>query len=167
MSQKEKVLCFTGHREIPVELFKKLFVILPGLLEEYILEGYTVFKAGGALGFDMLCEIAILELKKTYPKIQLHLILPCPEQASEWSQMDQRFYNAILKEADSVRYTSNKFAYGCMSARNREIVNGSDLCVAFLRSGRGGTKYTVDYAKKQGVPVVNLYDKIRSSNERK
>ena len=40
------------------------------------------------------------------------------------------------------------------------LVEGSDYCVTYLSDGYGGTAYTVDYAKKHGVDVINLYDKL-------
>ena len=43
--------------------------------------------------------------------------------------------------------------------RNRHLVDHSGVCVAYLTESRGGTAYTVDYARKNGVPVINLGEK--------
>ena len=48
----------------------------------------------------------------------------------------------------------------CTHARNRALVNGADLCVAYLTAPRGGTLYTCSYAEKKGVAVLNLADKL-------
>ena len=41
------------------------------------------------------------------------------------------------------------------------LVNGSDLCVAYCRKHEGGTAYTMDYARRQYVEVMNLYDTFK------
>lgn len=46
-----------------------------------------------------------------------------------------------------------------MHKRNRHLVDHSGVCVAYLTESRGGTAYTVDYARKNGVPVINLGEK--------
>ncbi len=70
-------VCFTGHRNIKntAEIKKRLYI----LLEEVIQNGAVVFLAGGASGFDLLCEETIISLREKYPHIRLHIIMPCPE----------------------------------------------------------------------------------------
>ena len=43
-----------------------------------------------------------------------------------------------------------------MHERNRYLVDNSGLCLCYLVKRGGGTYYTVQYAKKQGLPVINL-----------
>ena len=43
-----------------------------------------------------------------------------------------------------------------MFERNRLLVDKCDVLLAYLRTQRGGTFYTVNYAKKAGKPVVCL-----------
>ena len=45
-----------------------------------------------------------------------------------------------------------------MHKRNRHLVDHSSICVCYLTEDRGGTAYTVNYAKKQGLKVINLAD---------
>ncbi len=73
-----KSVCFTCHRNIKemAELKKALIKQLVKLIDE----GAADFYAGGAVGFDMLCESAVIELRKRFPHIKLHLILPCPAE---------------------------------------------------------------------------------------
>ena len=44
-----------------------------------------------------------------------------------------------------------------MYMRNRALVDGSDVVIAYLKHGKGGTAYTCRYAEKQGVRVINTY----------
>ena len=119
----------------------------------------VTFVAGGALGFDTLAAQTILKLRTQYSQVKLILVLPCETQTRGWPEEDVRIYEEIKKAADKVRYTSVEYTRGCMHKRNRHLVDHSGVCVAYLTESRGGTAYTVDYARKNGVPVINLGEK--------
>ena len=123
---------------------------------DLIHQGYLYFGAGGALGFDTLAEKAVLELKKNYPQIKLILVLPCISQAKSWSSTDKEVYEQIKKKADKVIYTSQEYTRGCMHKRNRHLVDNSSVCICYLTKESGGTAYTVDYALKKGLSIINL-----------
>lgn len=154
--QRQRTCCFTGHRNIPFG--KKIFLQarLEKTLEELIEQGYEYFGAGGALGFDTMAARTVLDLKERYPHVKLILVLPCPEQAKRWSTHDRAVYEDILSRADKTVYTSEHYTRFCMHVRNRHLVDGSSMCVAFLTEETGGTAYTVNYARTHGVPVINL-----------
>ena len=164
MQKNEKVCCFSGHRHIAPELVVHLPSLLDAKLSSLIENGFSIFKAGGAIGFDTICALKVLEMKKRYPErnIRLELCLPCPEQAAFFGETDKKIYDYILTHADSISYADKIYRPGCMFERNRTLVNGSDMCIAYLSSGKGGTAYTVSYAKEKGVEVVNLYEALRS-----
>ena len=119
--------------------------------------GEVIFRAGGAVGFDTLAALCVLSAKENYPNIKLHLLLPCKNQTRGWSDGDIEKYNYILSQADSVRYVSEERAAGCMLKRDRALVDGADLCIAYCRRSTGGTAYTMSYAKERGVEVKNIY----------
>lgn len=161
MDDKKKMLremtcCFTGHRLL--EGSERLYLSgkLRDTVEELIASGVRYFGAGGALGFDTMAAQTVLFLKRDYPDIRLILVLPCEEQADKWSEGDRQVYEAIKEQADKVRYISKEYTRDCMLRRNRHLVDNSGVCVCYLRKKQGGTAYTVDYARRQGVPVINL-----------
>jgi len=65
-------------------------------------------------------------------------------------------YEKIKAQADKVVYTSDQYFRGCMQKRNRHLVDNSSLCISYLTGDSGGTAYTVDYAKANGLKVINL-----------
>ena len=136
-------------------LARRLKIILIDLIET----GYQYFGAGGALGFDTLAAQTILELKADYPHIKLILVLPCLSQADGWSSHDQDIYEHIKTAADKVVYTSREYSKGCMHKRNRHLVDNSSICVCYLTENTGGTAYTVEYAKRMNLPVINAAEK--------
>lgn len=155
-----KIICFTGHREISEDEYPAMWRALDAEVERLIENGAEVFRAGGARGFDTAAALCVLSHRLRHPQIRLELILPCPTQTRGWGESDLNTYQQILNHADAHRYVSPAYYNGVMHARNRALVDGADVCVAYLRSSRGGTAYTVSYALKNGVELINLHDQL-------
>ena len=153
---KEKTVCFTGHRTIPMLKKWKIEKKLKETLEALIDNGYCYFGAGGALGFDTIAAQTVLGLKKKHPEIKLILVLPCKNQTRGWEEKDVSVYESIIEQSDKVVYTQEHYDRGCMFKRNRHLVDNSSVCVAYLTEEKGGTAYTVNYANQKGVKVINI-----------
>ena len=153
---RAKTCCFTGHREIQLLQRHRIAKKLQQEIIKLIQEGVVYFGAGGALGFDTLAAQTVLRMKAQYPEIKLILVLPCESQADRWDEKDRRVYEEIKLKADKVKYTSIAYTSGCMHKRNRHLVDNSSVCVSYMTKNTGGTAYTVDYAKKNHVRVINL-----------
>ena len=153
---RARTCCFTGHREIPLLRRHHIAKVLKQELEKLIEQGVIYFGAGGALGFDTMAAQTVLSLKSKHPEIKLILVLPCHSQADRWSEEDRAVYEEIKLKADKVKYTSIEYTSGCMHKRNRHLVDNSSVCVSYMTKNTGGTAYTVDYARKNRVRVINL-----------
>ena len=161
----EKICCFTGHRSFSDDP-RELASILNVLLDNMITQGYTIFRAGGALGFDMLASELVLQKKENGRNIRLELCLPCPEQAARWNAASKARYARILREADRVEYIADRYSPSCMHARNRRLVEESALCIAYCKRESGGTAYTCRYAKEKGLRVINLAEYLLNSKNK-
>ena len=152
-----KSVCFTGHRNVKetAELKNALIKQLVKLIDE----GATDFYAGGAVGWDMLCERAVIKLRERFPHIKLHLILPCPaeEQTEKWSESDKAEFRRLLLAADTVEICSKHYFDGCMKLRNQRLVDLADVCVCYYNGKqRSGTGQTVRMAEREGITSINL-----------
>ncbi len=152
----EKICCFTGHRNIPKEIEEELFCELYSTIDTLSCEGYTIFRAGGAVGFDRMAADAVLALRQKNPQIKLHIYVPCIDQNKFFSEDENEYYMAQIKAADKIFCISKSYRKGCMLERNRAMVNGADACVAYVRRESGGSAYTVKYAKEQNCRVISL-----------
>ena len=150
--------CFTGHRpeHLPWlcntddDRYKALKKTLYNTIQEAIIDGCDTFYCGMARGIDTLCAETVLELKKTYPQIKLCAVLPCPGQSDSWSLPDKEKYSDILDQCSEKVLISPYYTDTCMLTRNRYMVDNSDRLIAVWNGYfRGGTAYTVRYAKKQ------------------
>ena len=163
--EMSKICCFTGHRKISREDMLRLPEILDKILESLIWQGVSTFRAGGAIGFDTVAALTVLEKKTVHPEITLELELPCKDQTNGWGESDKRAYEYILSRADKISYICEKYRKGCMLERNRRLVGGADFCVAFCSSDSGGSAYTLNHAKEKGLTVINIYDIVKVINK--
>ena len=141
---------------------------LPVLLEGLRMLEYRGYdSAGVSLAYerDMITVKSkgkLCELEKKYPEltIKLELCLPCRNQTDGWGEQDKAVYNFVLSRADKVTYEQDTYTAGCMHARNRRLVDGADACVTYLASSSGGTAYTCNYARENGVRLINLLNML-------
>ncbi len=154
--QKIKSVCFTGHRNFPLEQSGKLLLAV----ELLILQGYTEFYAGGAIGFDTCAAQAVLYLRQQYPQIKLHLLLPCDreEQTRGWSQMQLQLYDYIRSQADETVILGH-YDRACMLRRNQALVDAASFCLCWFNQQRqrSGTGQTIRLAQKQRLQIQNLF----------
>lgn len=154
------VCCFTGHRYLSPNEIKYAVSELRRTVRALAAEGYTVFRSGGALGFDTIAALVVLDLREELG-IELEVYIPCRDQDKMWSERDKKYYKYILSAADRTYCLSEYYTSSCMHARNRRMVDGSDCCIAFCKKGSGGTAYTVAYALKNDVRLINIADNFK------
>lgn len=156
----ELICCFSGHRRISGRHSLFLVSSLKKVIKNKYKQGYRIFRAGGALGFDTVAALSVLELRRELPDIKLHLVLPCKNQTAKWNGYEERIYYSILDQADSVVYAEELYTAGCMHKRNRMLVDGAQCCIAYYdvrKSEKSGTEYTCNYALSRNVEVINLW----------
>ena len=60
---------------------------------------------------------------------------PIPVSYTHLDVYKRQVYEEIKSQADKVVYTSHDYFRGCMFKRNRHLVNGSSVCIAYLTQG--------------------------------
>ena len=153
----EETCCFTGHRKLPGNKLRAIESRLDREVKRLIETGVREFLCGGALGFDTLAAMEVLRLREEYPWIRLVFVLPCRNQDRFWNEYYKSIYERIKSKADEIIFTSEYYYSGCMFKRNRALVERSRYCICYLFDTEGGTAYTVDYARKKGLDIINIY----------
>lgn len=156
-ADRENACCFTGHRIISPDNADNLRERLNSEIERlYTENGIIVFYAGGATGFDALASEAVIERRMAHPDIRLIVVMPHKEQAKRWSADKRAQHEHIKSAADEVLSLAEHYYRGCMQRRNRYMVDHSGVCVCYLARETGGTAYTVNYARRCDLRVINL-----------
>lgn len=143
------VCAVTGHRVLSSDFSKEE---LRAALRALAPAGVRTFLCGMALGFDLLCAEEVLLLREELP-VRLVACIPCADQAARYPKSARERYERILDRCDERAVLHERYCDGCMFERNRYMVDRADLLLAYYTGRRGGTKYTVGYAERRGIPV--------------
>ena len=162
MANRAETVAFTGKRpqNLPWGFDERdgrcvcLKQRLDAAIADAIGAGYTHFITGMALGVDIWAAEAVLARRKSNRALTLEAALPCPTQAQRWNAADQRRYEAILRQRDTVTCISPRYVPGCMQARNRYMVDHCQRLIAIADGRSGGTGQTLFYAAHKAVETV-------------
>ena len=164
MPARQESCCFTGHR--PAKLpwgydetdgrCVRLKARLADAVHLAYQEGYRHFLCGMAQGCDLyFCE-AVLALRQSCPDITLEAAIPCPTQADSWPPAQQQRYRALVAQCDLETMVSERYSPECMHRRDRYMVDHAALLIAAFDGTPGGTRYTVEYALRQGIEILDV-----------
>lgn len=149
---ENKRCAFTGHRVIPRDFDINL---LDRVIYNLIINGYDRFLCGMAKGFDQFAAESVINYKKKFD-LELVACIPCETQTEKYSDSALLRYEKILNSCDEKIVLSDEYFSGCMQNRDRYMVDNCDVLVSLLRKSRGGTFYTVNYARSKGVKIIEL-----------
>lgn len=151
--------CFTGHRPekliVPAE-----FVIdkLKTAIIDAFSDGFTNYISGMSRGVDIWAAEVVLELKKEYSHIKLICAVPFDGFEKGWEEEWEERYRYILSSADEIHYISEKYSRGSYQKRNEWMVDHASMVIACFTGAVGGTKNTIEYAKKQKDYIIRFLD---------
>ena len=149
--------CFTGHRpEKLTQPEKEITARLETALRAAIHDGFVTFISGMARGVDLWAAEIVLQLRDAGAPIHLICASPYEGFEREWPGNWQRQYRRVWAEADYRKFICPSYSRGCFQRRNEWMVDHSARVIAAFNGTRGGTKNTLDYAARQGVPVVMI-----------
>ncbi len=161
----KRISCsFTGHRIISAAEKQSLLPRLKSTILYLVSLGVKEFHCGGAVGFDTLAASVVFDISRDHPDVKLILEIPYEKQSEKWSDTDKRFYEFLKSKAHEINVhspnpKSKDDAVKALFLRNRLMIDKSHYCVCYLKgdkSSKGGTAYTVNYAKLHDVQIINL-----------
>lgn len=164
MRTRPETCCFTGHR--PGKLpwgrdetdprCSELKMRIGDAVETAYAQGYRHFICGMAQGCDLyFCEI-VLSMRQTWSGVTLEAAIPHPSQPGYWPQAEQARWRYLVDQCDIQTMVSRRYEPGCMLRRDRYMVDHASLLIAAFDGSRGGTRYTIGYAMRRGVEVVDI-----------
>ena len=152
MNDKLTVSLF-GHRIIEdyntVE--SKLYELLRIVMQNGSRE--MEFLVGRNGDFDLMAASVIRKLKKETGNENAFLTLVLPYETAELRNNTESFesYYDSIEICDSQNF---KFA---IVARNRDMIDRSDMVVGYVKNESGGVYQSLKYAEKNQKRIINLY----------
>ena len=146
---------FTGHRSYSGEAARELDLTVERLSRE----GVDTFLCGMAVGFDMAAAESVMRMRSLLADREIRLVAAVPfrNQASRFPAAEKARYERILDAADEVEVLSERYAPECYSRRNDFLVDNASVIIAWYDgSPTGGTRYTIDRARRFARKIINL-----------
>lgn len=158
-------IAFSGHRpnRLPgdPEQLDELKFALSAELSKLRRQGYDTLYCGMAEGADMLCYDAaqnINFLRPDWARMRICCVLPYEGHYTVPSSMNRPDAYYDLTASDSIISIAPHYSPGCFHQRNRYMVDHADVLLAvYDGNNKGGTSYTIEYARKQGKKVIMIH----------
>ncbi len=153
----EHAVSFTGHRPERLEMAEnKVQEWLGEQIRTAIADGYTDFISGMQRGVDLWAAEIVLKIREEMKDKEIRLFSAIAFRGMEdrWEKDWQNRYNAVLKAADGVTYVSDRPGRIAFFRRNEWMVDNSKKLIAVYTGAPGGTKETIQYAKRHGKEIV-------------
>ena len=155
---------FSGHRpeKLPWgdnerdERCRTLKASIREMVEKAYADGYRHFICGMARGCDTyFCE-EVLRLRDRVQDITVEAAIPCLSQCDGWTAEQQERYRDLTALCNYRTVVQERYDPGCMHRRNRYMVDHSQLLIAVHDGSPGGTLYTIEYALRRGVNIIDV-----------
>lgn len=149
---------FFGHRRIEQSLLVEQR--LERLIHKWLIEKeYVEFLVGRDGEFDQIVSSTICRCKREYRSDNSAYIWVLPYITAEFRDNEESFRN-YYDEIEICEAAAGSHYINAHQTRNRAMVDKSDFVVFCIQHERGGAWQTMKYAKKQGIPCINLNQPI-------
>ena len=147
---------FFGHRVIenPLLIEQRLEKLICKLLKE---QEYIEFLVGWDGEFDQIVSSTIRRCKRTVRDDNSAHVWVLPYPTADFRDNEDA-YRDYYDEIEICGISAGGHFKGAYKTRNREMVNRSNLIVFSIQHESGGAWQTMKYAKRQGIPCINLND---------
>ena len=152
---------FFGHRRIEnaLEIENRLEQLIRTLLRDH---EYIEFLVGRDGEFDQIVSSTIRRCKREYRSDNSAHIWVLPYLTAEFRDNEESFRD-YYDEIEVCEAAAGGHYKNAHQTRNRAMVDRSDLVVFCIQRERGGAWQTMKYAKKRGVPCINLNDQMEEA----
>jgi len=160
---REQCCCFTGHREEKFSFhnirdpgFARAIHALEDAMALALRLGCTHFLSGMCEGWDLWCAELVLRIREIRPEVTLEAVVPFVGQEHSWPADTQDYYRDMLAQAQMATVLHDRYRRGCYHERNRFLVDHASLVLAGVEQEDGGARYTMEYARKKGVQIIDV-----------
>jgi len=138
-------ISFFGHRDCVADISERMERVILSLLEE--LGGMTVY-VGNNGAFDSLALDLLRKIAKKHPELEYCTVLA--------------YYNEkeLIQPSVYPEEAAKALPRFAIVARNKWMVDRSDIVVTYVKRGFGGAYQMKEYAIKKGKRVIELSESM-------
>ena len=144
-----KACCGFGHRTIMKNIENSLYAAVLSAAQE----GCKTFYTGRMGDFDMQFSSAVRKLRIRFPDIKLICVKP---YFTNEINTNGEYYAAMYDDIVIPPAIIGVHYKRAITARNRWMVDNSDLIVSYIIRDHGGAADTIKYAKRMGKRIISL-----------
>lgn len=147
---------FFGHRNLPnmFALEDTLKLMLRGIINS---KEYVEFLVGRDGDFDQLVSSTIKAVIRAHASGNAAHILVLPYERADYRNNRDSF-EEYYDEVQICYESSQVHPKAAIFERNKQMIDRSDLVICAVERSSGGAYKAVEYAKKQGKTVINLFE---------
>ncbi len=163
----KKSVCFSGYRPKKFDFalkdgvpeFEKLKKNLKKVISQLIIDEHYTFYIGLAEGFDIIAGEMVLQCSdELNTPVELKCISPYRDFIDSFNNdWTNRAYD-LIEKTSRLKTLYPNYERGCFQKRNKYMVDNSRTLVCFYDGKTGGTKNTINYAKKKNLRIINIFD---------
>lgn len=117
---------------------------------------YVEFLVGRSGEFDILAASVIHRVQIALDRANSSLVLVLPYMTAEYRDNSENF-NSFYDETEICEKSAQAHFKAALQIRNQYMIDRSDLVISCLEHNSGGAFQATEYAKKQGISVVNIF----------
>lgn len=165
-----KKVCFIGHRDILLN--KIVEEKLNKAIQNEINSGCRYFTMGTHGEFDKMALSTCRKFRNIYNDIEIVVVLTSLHKIEkkilktyqDEESKTQIVYNDYYSNYDDVKttmfYIENIYFKNQITESNKKMIDGCDalICYVDTKKYKSGAKIAMNYAKKNNLQIINLYD---------
>lgn len=144
-----KACCGFGHRNV----FENISSKLDNAVEEAIAQGCEMFYTGAMGEFDSLFSSAVRSAKKTYPHIKLICVKP---YFTNDINTNGEYYASLYEDIIIPDEIADVHPKAAIKARNRWIIDNSDIVLIYTVRNYGGAYDALRYAERKSKCIIKI-----------
>ena len=122
----------------------------------YLIEamGVTHFISGVDLGVGQFVAEIVIDLKRDYPEVTLECVIPCEDQAANWTIVQRDRYFSIVERCDKETLLQRHYSKDCIRKKKEYMVKQSNYVLVVWNGKPGSTGKLLSIARTLGKIVI-------------
>lgn len=156
-----KKVCFVGHRNIYD--YERIKASLCVLVEQKIKEGCKFFTMGTHGDFDKMALSVCRNLRKIYNDIKIEVVITSLTTLTPIVVFDKKLGCDIYspyEDIDTIMYEIEEVHYKRkIIVSNQKMIDNCDVLICYVNNviKASGAKLALNYAKKNGLKIINIH----------